>query len=143
MTLPVSSFDDCDGPIRGTTQWNVGNYSTRLSGLFDLRTGTEQSVNTFFAQLLQQTGVCDPARIATAAGYLATWQPALSAARHADPRSTEQCDHSRGNLDRHGVHSLTVYVAGVRLPNHSQRSTARFRVLVALSRDIENCPGTF
>nr|WP_262849477.1 tyrosine-type recombinase/integrase [Mumia quercus] len=34
-------------------------------------------------------------------------------ARHADPRTTEHYDRARGNLDRHGVHSLTAYVAGV------------------------------
>ena len=34
-------------------------------------------------------------------------------ARHADPRITEHYDRARGNLDRHGVHFLTAYVAGV------------------------------
>ena len=34
-------------------------------------------------------------------------------ARHADPRATEHYDRARGNLDRHGVHFLTAYVAGV------------------------------
>lgn len=36
-----------------------------------------------------------------------------SLARHADPRTTEHYDRARGNLDRHGVHFLTAYVAGV------------------------------
>ena len=31
----------------------------------------------------------------------------------ADPRTTEHYDRARGNLDRHGVHYLTAYVAGV------------------------------
>lgn len=36
-------------------------------------------------------------------------------ARHADPRTTEHYDRARarGNFDRHGVHFLTAYVAGV------------------------------
>ncbi|MGA8045771.1 MAG: tyrosine-type recombinase/integrase, partial [Dermatophilaceae bacterium] len=34
-------------------------------------------------------------------------------ARHADPRTTEHYDRARGNLERHGVHFLTAYVAGV------------------------------
>jgi integrase len=34
-------------------------------------------------------------------------------ARHADPRTTERYDRARGNLDRHAVHFLTDYVAGV------------------------------
>lgn len=33
--------------------------------------------------------------------------------RHADPRTTEHYDRARGNLDRHGVHFLPAYVAGV------------------------------
>jgi len=38
---------------------------------------------------------------------------ALILARHADPRTTEHYDRARGNLDRHAVHFLTAYVAGV------------------------------
>ena len=34
-------------------------------------------------------------------------------ARHADPRSTVHYGRARGDLDRHGVHFLTAYVAGV------------------------------
>jgi len=34
-------------------------------------------------------------------------------ARHTDPRTTEHYDRARGNLDRHGVHFLTAYVADV------------------------------
>ena len=34
-------------------------------------------------------------------------------ARHPDPRTTEHYDRARGNLDRHCVHFLTAYVAGV------------------------------
>ncbi len=29
------------------------------------------------------------------------------------PRTTEHYEVARGNLDRHGVHFLTAYVAGV------------------------------
>jgi integrase/recombinase XerD len=32
---------------------------------------------------------------------------------HADPQTTEHDDRAHGNLDRHGVHVLTAYVAGV------------------------------
>ncbi|MDQ3475890.1 MAG: tyrosine-type recombinase/integrase [Actinomycetota bacterium] len=55
-------------------------------------------------------------------------------ARHADPRTTEHYDRARGNLDRHGVHLLTAYVAGSEnsgLSDHSgngrQRSGPRPR----------------
>jgi len=33
--------------------------------------------------------------------------------READPRTTQHYDRARGNLNRHGVHFLTAYVAGV------------------------------
>ena len=39
--------------------------------------------------------------------------PLTVPARHADPRTTEHYDRARGNLDRHGVHFLTAYFAGV------------------------------
>src|SRR6185436_15734488 len=45
-------------------------------------------------------------------------------ARHADPRTIEHYDRARGNLDRHGVHFLTAYVAGVWTAWYRQR---RFR----------------
>jgi site-specific recombinase XerD len=34
-------------------------------------------------------------------------------ARHAVPRTTEHYDRARGNLERHGLHFLTAYIAGV------------------------------
>lgn len=41
-----------------------------------------------------------------------TLRDAQILARHADPRQTERYDRARHNLDRHGVHILTAYVAG-------------------------------
>lgn len=68
VSLQEDEFDTCEGPYSGTGTWEPRNYDTGLSGLFDLRSGTERSVNTFYAQLEQQTGLCDPVRIATEAG---------------------------------------------------------------------------
>ncbi|HEU4544503.1 MAG TPA: transglycosylase domain-containing protein [Jiangellaceae bacterium] len=68
VNLPVNSFEGCEGQIRSTEVWRPKNYDTGLSGLFNLRTGTERSVNTFYAQLAQQTGLCDPLRIAAEGG---------------------------------------------------------------------------
>jgi len=48
-----------------------------------------------------------------AAGSRSPLRDAQILARHADPRTTEHYDRARGNLDRHGVHFLTAYVAGV------------------------------
>ncbi len=46
-------------------------------------------------------------------------------ARHADPRTTEPYHRARGNLDRHGVHFLTAYVAGVRSHMRPAREPGR------------------
>ena len=42
VNLPVNSFEGCDGRIRSTEVWRPKNYDTGLSGLFNLRTGTER-----------------------------------------------------------------------------------------------------
>lgn len=69
MTIPEREFDMCDGPRRSTQSWTLSNYSTKVSNQrHTVMTGTEQSVNTFYAQLEQLTGLCDPIRIATDLG---------------------------------------------------------------------------
>ena len=62
ISLPVSSFRRCDGPIQSADVWSPENSTG--SGTFDLYTGTQQSVNTFFAQLEQRTGLCEPVKLA-------------------------------------------------------------------------------
>jgi membrane peptidoglycan carboxypeptidase len=66
VSLPVNSFRRCDGPIQSTEVWSPENSTG--SGTFDLYTGTQQSVNTFFAQLEQRTGLCEPVKLARAMG---------------------------------------------------------------------------
>ncbi|MFZ5846706.1 MAG: transglycosylase domain-containing protein [Actinomycetota bacterium] len=66
VSLPISSFRRCDGPIQSTENWTPSNSTG--SGTFDLYTGTQKSVNTFFAQLEQRTGLCDPVKLARSMG---------------------------------------------------------------------------
>ncbi|MFO6461970.1 tyrosine-type recombinase/integrase [Aeromicrobium sp. MLTX1] len=54
-----------------------------------------------------------PAAITNALDAGVPLRDAQILARHADPRTTEHYDRARGSLDRHGVHFLTAYVAGV------------------------------
>ncbi|PZF82843.1 hypothetical protein C1I92_15175 [Jiangella anatolica] len=68
INIREREFTTCEGRYRSTGTWSVGN-STR-SGQMNLRTGTEFSVNTFFAQLEQRTGICEPATIAGQAGVM-------------------------------------------------------------------------
>lgn len=53
------------------------------------------------------------AAIANALDAVVPLRDAQILARHSDPRTTEHYDRARENLDRHGVHFLTAYVAGV------------------------------
>ncbi|MCA1981721.1 transglycosylase domain-containing protein [Nocardioides nematodiphilus] len=66
MTFNQADFANCPGasPFVGT--WPVGNST--VSGTMDVYRGTRMSVNTFYAQLEQKTGVCDPFNLAKAMG---------------------------------------------------------------------------
>ncbi|MCF6378064.1 penicillin-binding protein [Nocardioides KLBMP 9356] len=63
MNIPDEDFENCDGPYAGDGKgWTVSNSTG--SGTFDLYSGTQNSVNTFFAQLEEQTGMCEPLQLA-------------------------------------------------------------------------------
>ena len=67
MNIPDGEFETCDGPYAGDGKgWDVSNSTG--SGTFDLYSGTQQSVNTFFAQLEEQTGMCEPIELAQKMG---------------------------------------------------------------------------
>ena len=51
-----------------TTDRGYSPKNSTGSGRFNLKTGTERSVNTFYVQLLQKTGICEPATIAQESG---------------------------------------------------------------------------
>lgn len=67
MLIPDEEFETCDGPYAGDGEgWPVSNSTG--SGDFNLYTGTQNSVNTFFAQLEVQTGMCEPLQLAADMG---------------------------------------------------------------------------
>ena len=67
MHIDDEEFENCDGPYAGDGKgWDVTN-STGF-GTFDLYSGTQNSVNTFFAQLETQTGMCEPLQLAADMG---------------------------------------------------------------------------
>ena len=67
MQIDDEEFENCDGPYAGDGEgWNVSNSTG--SGTFDLYSGTQRSVNTFFAQLETQTGMCEPLQLAADMG---------------------------------------------------------------------------
>jgi membrane peptidoglycan carboxypeptidase len=66
ITLQGSSFKGCNGAIAGAEPWSPSNSTGE--GTFNLYTGTQKSVNTFFAQLEQRTGLCEPVTLARKMG---------------------------------------------------------------------------
>jgi membrane peptidoglycan carboxypeptidase len=66
IRLPVRKFRNCQGYLGGTNVWTPHNSTG--SGTFDLYSGTQQSVNTFFAQLELRTGLCMPVTLAREMG---------------------------------------------------------------------------
>ena len=66
IALNMGDFPDCDGHYPSTQIWDVHNSTD--SGTFNLYTGTQLSVNTFYAQLEQRTGLCEPYNLAKEMG---------------------------------------------------------------------------
>lgn len=68
--LAENTFRTCDGFYQSTGTWPPSNSTG--AGTYDLYTGTRNSVNTFFAQLEQKTGLCEPYKLAKSMGILLT-----------------------------------------------------------------------
>lgn len=67
VQLRESTFKNCDGePYGGSTVWDPSNSTS--SGYMTMTTGTRLSVNTFYAQLEQRTGLCQPFELARSMG---------------------------------------------------------------------------
>ncbi len=66
MDFAMNGFADCTGSYPSSDTWSVPNSTT--SGRKSLVTGTRESVNTFFAQLERDTGLCEPYALAKAMG---------------------------------------------------------------------------
>ncbi|MBV9293715.1 MAG: penicillin-binding protein [Frankiales bacterium] len=64
--IVVSGYTNCAGAPVG--EFDVSNAEKNAGGVFNLITGTWDSVNTFFAQLEQRTGICMPVHIAESMG---------------------------------------------------------------------------
>ena len=119
--IPMSEYRVCGGrQFASTDTWSP--HSSTISGVMNAYTGTQESVNTFFAKLELQTGLCEPYRLAKAMGIgltdpatemvpsftlgVASVSPleladayATFAARglHCDPRPVVSIDDSNGN----------------------------------------------
>jgi membrane peptidoglycan carboxypeptidase len=67
ISIPMRNYEDCGGePYPSYDTWDPQNSTG--AGTFNLYTGTQLSVNTFFAQLEERTGLCKPFELAKAMG---------------------------------------------------------------------------
>jgi membrane peptidoglycan carboxypeptidase len=64
--ITVRGYTTCSGADAGV--YNLHNAGDSESGTFNLETGTWFSVNTFYAQLEQRTGLCQPVKLAEQMG---------------------------------------------------------------------------
>jgi membrane peptidoglycan carboxypeptidase len=71
LTMKAGTYFDCEG--NGTAQWKVANSTT--SGRKNLYTGLRQSVNTYFAQLERDAGLCNTVRAAEDMGITVPYDP--------------------------------------------------------------------
>jgi membrane peptidoglycan carboxypeptidase len=68
ISIPASQYRTCDGNLASTDTWTPSNSTG--AGTYDLYSGTQDSVNTFFAQLELRTGLCQPIRLAREMGVV-------------------------------------------------------------------------
>lgn len=68
LNLAGERWETCAEPYIGPDDYTPGNYPGSPSGTMNMRTAIEKSVNTYFLQLSQQTGLCDPWTLASQAG---------------------------------------------------------------------------
>ncbi|CAN5492898.1 transglycosylase domain-containing protein [soil metagenome] len=71
ISLPENSFRTCDGFYQSSQTWDPRNFDGKTA-TYDLYSGTRNSVNTFFAQLEQRTGICEPYQLARSMGVQLT-----------------------------------------------------------------------
>lgn len=65
--IPENEFETCDGPYQSSNTWSVSNFDFEPHTV-NLYTGTQGSVNTFFAKLETETGLCEPYNLARRLG---------------------------------------------------------------------------
>jgi len=68
---PENEYETCDGPYQSSNTWSVSNFDFAPHTV-NLYTGTQGSVNTFFAELEKETGLCEPFNLARRLGIRLT-----------------------------------------------------------------------
>ena len=71
LRMPSGTYFDCDGG--GTATWDVKNSTS--NGNMNMYTGTRLSVNTYFAQLERDAGLCNTVKAAEEMGIVVPFDP--------------------------------------------------------------------
>ncbi len=71
LVMPAGTYFDCEGG--GTSKWKVSNSTS--SGNMNMYTGTRLSVNTYFAQLERDAGLCNTVKAAESMGIVVPFDP--------------------------------------------------------------------
>ena len=113
--MSIGDIASCDGVVL-KDKWQPRNSTG--AGVFDLHTGTWRSVNTFYAQLEQRTGLCDPRQIAAAAGVRpASGAPELANVKSftlgVDPVSPLRMAEGYATFAARGVHCASFAIGTV------------------------------
>jgi membrane peptidoglycan carboxypeptidase len=72
LELKGMSFKNCEGSFTFTQQHAVGNLGYRNYGMIDMMQGTQNSVNTYFTQLIRDVGICKSIDMAKKVGVKAS-----------------------------------------------------------------------
>lgn len=67
LNIAENRFKTCDGYYQSSSVWDVSNYDFSAHTV-NLYSGTQLSVNTFFALLEERTGICAPWKLANDLG---------------------------------------------------------------------------
>jgi len=109
VEIPVRRFRTCGGYPLSDEVWSPENSTG--SGVYNLYTGTQESVNTFYAKLELRTGLCEPYRLARRMGIPLT-----------DPSSQQVPSFTLGVVD---VSPLTMAEAYATFAARGRHCTAR------------------
>jgi membrane peptidoglycan carboxypeptidase len=74
IDLSDRPFKTCNGVVK--SEWSPSNETQSETGTYNMATGLADSINTYFAQLEAQTGLCEPKKVAEQLGLTqATGEP--------------------------------------------------------------------
>ncbi|MFJ9061164.1 transglycosylase domain-containing protein [Streptomyces sp. NPDC102409] len=69
ISVPMDSYRNCAGSPVGSGNWDLQNELESEKGAFDMTSALGKSINTYFAKLEQQAGLCETVTMAKKLGY--------------------------------------------------------------------------